>query len=213
MADYTLHCFAQSGNAYKPALMLELCGADWAAEFVDFFNGAARGEAYRALNEMAEVPTLIQGDLTLTQSGVMLDYLSQQFQKFGADNDSEHREILRWTLWDNHKFTAQIATWRFMTNFLPEKHRNPDVIKFLEGRARAGFGTLEQRLAGRDWIAADRMTTADISCAGYIYFLDEIGIDPAEYPNISRWRDAIAALEGWKHPYDLMPGHPLPAKS
>ena len=209
MADYTLHCFAQSGNAYKPALMLELCGADWAAEFVDFFNGAARGEAYRALNEMAEVPTLIQGDLTLTQSGVMLDYLSQQFQKFGADNDSEHREILRWTLWDNHKFTAQIATWRFMTNFLPEKYRNDDVNAFLRGRTTAAMAILDQRLSGRDWVATDQMTTADLSCAGYIYYLDETDLDIADYPNIARWRDAIAALDGWKHPYDLMPGHPM----
>ena len=42
MADYTLYCFAQSGNAYKAALMLNLCGADWQPRFVDFFNGETR---------------------------------------------------------------------------------------------------------------------------------------------------------------------------
>ena len=42
MAEYTLHCFAQSGNAYKPALALELAGADWAPRFVDYFNGETR---------------------------------------------------------------------------------------------------------------------------------------------------------------------------
>ena len=36
MAEYTLHCFAQSGNAYKPALMLALSGAEWEPRFVDF---------------------------------------------------------------------------------------------------------------------------------------------------------------------------------
>ncbi len=39
MAEYTLHCFAQSGNAYKPALMLELAGGAWAPLFVDYFAG------------------------------------------------------------------------------------------------------------------------------------------------------------------------------
>ena len=29
MAEYVLHCMAQSGHSYKVALMLELCGADW----------------------------------------------------------------------------------------------------------------------------------------------------------------------------------------
>ena len=61
MADYTLYCFAQSGNAYKAALMLNLCGADWQPRFVDFFNGETRTPAYRAINEMGEVPVLEHG--------------------------------------------------------------------------------------------------------------------------------------------------------
>ena len=42
MADYQLYCFAQSGNAYRSALMLNLIGADWEPNFVDFFNGETR---------------------------------------------------------------------------------------------------------------------------------------------------------------------------
>ena len=71
MAEYTLHCFAQSGNAYKPALALELAGADWAPRFVDYFNGETRTPAYRAINEMGEVPVLEHRGVMLTQSGVM----------------------------------------------------------------------------------------------------------------------------------------------
>ena len=38
MAEYELYCFAQSGNAYRAALMLNLIGADWRPLFVDFFG-------------------------------------------------------------------------------------------------------------------------------------------------------------------------------
>jgi len=38
-AEFTLYCFAQSGNAFKVALMLNLCGAKWLPRFVDFFGG------------------------------------------------------------------------------------------------------------------------------------------------------------------------------
>ena len=48
MSEYRLYCFAQSGNSYKPALMLTLAGADWQPVFVDFFNGETRTPAYRA---------------------------------------------------------------------------------------------------------------------------------------------------------------------
>jgi hypothetical protein len=45
MAEYVLHCFAQSGNAYKAALMLELAGADWTPHFIDYFGGETRTPA------------------------------------------------------------------------------------------------------------------------------------------------------------------------
>lgn len=205
----TLHCFAQSGNAYKAALMLEFCGESWEPVHVRFFDGAARTPEYAALNEMAEVPVYDDGQVRLSQSGVILDYLSGKHGRFGPETEAERLEILRWTLWDNHKLTANIATARFMQLFLPEKHRNPDIISFLMGRAKAALAVLEQRLDGRDWIAADRPTTADLSCAGYIWFLEEIGLDPA--PATARWRDRLAAMPGWAHPYEVMPGHPIEA--
>ena len=60
--------------------------------------------------------------------------------------------------------------------------------------------------------AADRPTIADISMCGYLYFDDEIGLDWEQYPHVDAWLQRIKQLPNWKHPYDLMPGHPLPVK-
>ena len=117
MAEYTLHCFAQSGNAYKPALALELAGADWAPRFVDYFGGETRTPAYRAINVMGEVPVLEHAGRRLSQSGVILDYLAESLGQFGPRDDDERREILRWLLFDNHKLTSYTATYRFMRTF------------------------------------------------------------------------------------------------
>ena len=207
MAEYKLHCFAQSGNAFKVALALELAKVDWEPVFVDFFHGQHRTPEFSGLNIMAEVPVLEHKGQTLTQSGMILDYLTGTLGKYAA---SDPREALRWILWDNHKLTANLATWRFLVNFAPEKVRNPDVIGFLKGRAIAALKVLEAHLGGREWIVGDALSTADLSCIGYMYYTDEYDLDWAEYPNVCAWRDRIAALPGWKHPYDLMPGHPLP---
>ena len=212
MSEYRLHCFAQSGNSYKAALMLELAGADWEPVFVDFFNGAGRAPEFRALNAMGEVPVLEHGGLVLTQSGVILDYLASTLGRFGPSGEAERREILRWVLWDNHKLTSYNATWRFLINFVPEDKRSADVVGFLEGRARAAMGVLEGHLAGRDWIVGDAMTVADLSCAGYMFYEDEFPIDwAADYPAVTAWKERIRAQPGWKHPYELMPGHTIPA--
>jgi glutathione S-transferase len=213
VTEYRLHCFAQSGNSYKAALMLALNGADWEPVLVDIFGGATRTPEYGALNEMGEIPVLEHGEVRLSQSGVILDYLSQRFRDFAPQSEADRREVLRWTLWDNHKLTSYIATYRFLSNFTPEEKREPAVLAFLDGRAKAALKVLDGHLEGRDWIVGDRPTTADLSCVGYLYFGEQFGFDEAAHPNIVRWRAAIAALPGWAHPYDLMPGHTAPASA
>ncbi len=209
MAEYTLYCFAQSGNAYKPALMLELAGADWAPRFVDFFGGETRAPAYRALNVMGEVPLLEHRGLRLTQSGVILDYLAETLGRFGAADTAERREILRWLLWDNHKFTSYTATYRFMRNFV----KNPDAGALAEfrKRAEAAWGVLNAHLDRRAFVVAERPTIADLSLCGYLFWPDEIGVDWSGYPAIDAWLARIEALPRWQPPYALMPGHPRPA--
>jgi glutathione S-transferase len=198
-----LHCFGESGHSYKAALALELAGVDWEPVFVDFFRGETRGAAYRsAVNEMGECPVLVDGDIRLSQSGVILDYLAERTGRFGG---TDRREVLRWVLWDNHKLSSQAGALRFLMNFLPEDKRPAPVIDWLGGRARGAYEVLDGHLAGRDWIAGDAITAADLSCCGYLFYPEPFGFLPADWPNIDRWLARIAALPGWKAPYDLMP--------
>ncbi|HSF63835.1 MAG TPA: glutathione S-transferase family protein [Paracoccaceae bacterium] len=204
----TLHCFGESGNAYKCALALTLADLDWEPVFVDFFHGGTRTPAFRALNPMGEVPVLVDGDTVLTQSGVILDYISSKTGRLGGRSAAERREVLRWLFWDNHKLSTQIGTVRFLMNFLPADKRPEGVVPFLQGRLRAAYAVLDTHLAGRDWIVGDAPTVADLSCCGYLYYPEPFGFDRADWPHIAAWLDRIAALPGWKHPYDLMPGSP-----
>jgi glutathione S-transferase len=203
--DFTLYCFAQSGNAYKAALTLNLCGARWQPRFVDFFNGETRTSEYRAnINEMGEAPVLEHGGRRLTQSGVILHYLADHFGKFqGADR----LEVLRWILWDNHKLTSYIATLRFMVTLA--KVGEPQVHEFLRGRVRSSLIILDLHLKKGAFVVGNEPSIADFSLCGYLYWPDEFGVSWAEFPAVAAWLDRIKALPGWVHPYELMPGHPL----
>jgi glutathione S-transferase len=203
-----LHCFGESGNCYKAALALELSGMDWQPVFVDFFGGATRTDDYRRdINEMGEAPVLDTGDLKLTQSGVIQQWITDQTGKFGGAK-ADRLDVLRWVLWDNHKLSSQAGLTRFLINFLPEKHRNPDVIAFQQGRLKAAYATLNSHLEGRDWIVGDGLTNADLSCCGYLFYPEPFGFARTDWPNIDRWLSNIQALPDWKAPYDLMPGNP-----
>ncbi|MFI5013676.1 MAG: glutathione S-transferase family protein [Hyphomicrobiales bacterium] len=208
---YRLHCFAQSGNCYKVALMLNLAGIPWEPVFVDYFKGETRGERYRGeVNEMGEAPVLEIGGKRLTQSGVILDRLARESGKFAPQGEDQREECWRWILFDNHRFTSYLATYRFMRTFM--KNADPAVLAFLKGRAEAAFAVAEKHLARQAYLLGEKPTIADISIAGYVFFSpEETGFDfEASHPAIAAWRSRIQALPGWRHPYDLMPGHPLP---
>ncbi|MGH1457717.1 MAG: glutathione S-transferase family protein [Paracoccaceae bacterium] len=200
-----LHCFGESGHSYKAALTLAVAGADWEPVFVDFFHGANRTDDYRAMNVMAEAPVMVDGDVTLSQSGVIQHYIVEKTGKLGGKTKADEREVLRWILWDNHKLSSQAGMQRFLMNFLPEDKRPAEVIAFTAGRLKAAFQTLNTALEGRDWLVGDAVTIADLTCCGYLYYPEPFGFDRADYPNIDKWLTRISDLPDWQHPYDLMP--------
>ena len=212
MSEYQLYCFAQSGNAYRAALMLNLIGADWEPVWVDFFKtGVQRTPQFREeINEMGEAPVLAHGKKKLTQSGVILTYLADQTGMYKPQNEDERLEALRWIIFDNQKVNGFLGPFRFLKNFAPTPG-DPAVMGFLQGRARNNLAIVDKRLTGRQFLVSDKPTIADVSMVGYLHYpAEEFGFNIAEdYPAIGVWLERVKALPGWKHPYDLMPGYPF----
>ena len=208
MAMYKLHCFSQSGNSYKAALYLNCAGLDWEPVFVDFFKGATRDPKWReGVNAMGEAPVLELDGKKLSQSGVILTYLSELTDQFAAADEGERMEVLRWVLFDNHKFTSYLATYRFLKAFA-QPAPDPKVVEFLKGRFDAAAGIVDKHLAKSNFIVGSKPTIADFSLAGYVFYPpDEHGYEWAKsHPGIHAWTERLRALPGWKGPYELMPG-------
>jgi glutathione S-transferase len=212
VAEYQLYCFAQSGNAYRAALMLNLIGADWEPIWVDFFVGLEqRTPDYRTkVNEMGEVPVLVHGARKLSQSGVILSYLAERFGKLAPQGEDERLEALRWIIFDNQKVNGFLGPYRFLRIFA-KPAGDPAVLGFLKGRIDGNLAIVDKRLSTQPFMLGPRPTIADLSLVAYLYYPpEEFGFDiAAEHKNIAAWLARIKALPGWKHPYELMPGHPL----
>lgn len=205
MTNYKLHCFKESGNSYKVALALSIAGLEWEKVNVDYFNGQTRNPAWRAeVNEQGEVPVLEFDGHRMTQSGVILMHLSQQVECLGLAA-GEREEALRWLLFDNHKFTANLASYRWLRTFAqPAPHEA--VLAYMRQRTAATFDIVEHHLAGTPYIIGKRLTVADISMAGYVFYpKEELGFDiGAEYPRMSDWMARVAETPGWREPYAML---------
>jgi glutathione S-transferase len=211
MPIYRLHYFPESGNSYKLALMLTLCGQAFEPIWTDFGGGVTRTAAWRAaVNSMGEIPVLEEDGERLTQTAPILLRLSERYGRYGGRTEAEKFEVLRWLFWDNHKLTGFLATYRFRRAFTP----NPDqaVQAFLKARLDDFLGVLDRHVAGQPFVAGDTATVADLSLTGYLVFpAEETGYDLAvQFPAIRTWMDRVAGLPGWKGPADLLPGKTLP---
>ena len=212
MAEFQLYCFAQSGNAYRAALMLNLIGADWEPVWYDFFGKAPQRtpEFRESINEMGEAPVLVHGDRKLSQSGVILTYLARHSGRYLPQGEDEELESLRWIIFDNQKVNGFLGPYRFLKNFAPTPG-DPAVMAFLKGRIDGNLAIVNKRLEKSPFLVGEQPTIADISMCGYLYYpAEEFGFDIRnDHPAIARFLDRVQALPGWKHPYQLMPGYPF----
>jgi glutathione S-transferase len=207
---YRLHYFPESGNSYKLALMLTLCGQTFEPVWTDFGGGVTRTPEWRAaVNPMGEIPVLEVDGVRLTQTAPILLQLAERYGRFGGDRAKEKFEILRWLCWDNHKLTGYMATYRYQRTFTSKP--DPHVLAFFRKRLDDFLSILDGHLRANDFAAGDRPTVADFSLMAYLsYPKDETGYDlEVSHPSVHAWLGRIAQLPGWRAPYDLLPGKRL----
>ena len=210
MTDYRLHYIPESGNCYKLALMLTLCGQTFEPVWTDFGGGVTRTPEWRAtVNEMGEIPVLEEDGKRRTQTAPILLHLAERYKKFGGEGPTEKFEVLRWLFWDNHKLTGYLATYRFNRTFTPSP--NPHVLSYFRKRVDDFLSILERHLQTSAFAIGERPTVADFSMIAYLSFpTDETGYDLAiSHPAVNAWLGRVANLPGWRSPYDLLPGKRL----
>jgi glutathione S-transferase len=211
---YRLHCFAQSGNSFKVAFFLRALGQPFEAVEVDFFGGQTRDATWREdVNEMGEVPVLEDGPRRLAQSGAILSHLARKHGAYGGRTTDEQQEVLRWLLFDNHKFTSYFASYRFSRAFA-DAEPDPAVMAWLKGRIDGAWGVADRHLARTPFFAGDEPTIADFSASGYVFYpVEESGLDiEGRFPHLAAWRERMRRLPGWGSPYDVMPGRRIAPK-
>ena len=207
MTNYRLHYFPESGNCYKLALMLTLCGQSFEPVWTDFASGVTwTAEWRRTVNAMGEVPVLQEDGVCFSQTAPILLRLADRFGRFQGADPAARDEVLRWLFWDNHKLSGYMAAYRFRRAFTAAPDRN--VLDFMRGRIDDFLGIIERRFQDQPFVVGDYPTVVDLSMTGYLVFpKQETGYDLAvSHPAVDAWLARIASLPGWLPPYDLLPG-------
>jgi len=203
VAGFVLHGHFESGNCYKVALMLALCGEPYEYRHVALFDGATRMPDFRRLNRFEEIPVLEHDGRTICQSGVILRYLAEVLGRYGGEDLEARLRIDEWLAWENQRLLGGVALLRYIRRWQP--HMAPEVVAFVEGRARRALDILSAALAGRLFLIGERATIADIAACAYLFWLDQAGLEAKRWPELEAWLSRLAALPGLSRAENLLP--------
>lgn len=203
MSTFTLHGIFLSGPTYKLALMLSLCGQDFAYRHVDIRAGGHKNPDFLALNRYGQVPVLEHGRDKLVQSGAALQYLAETLGSFEGSDEEIRQKAREWLFWDADKLSPGIYRSRLILKGLFQAE--PAVAAHYRVMGEQALAQLAESLASHEFVAGDEPTIADIACWGVIAFAGEAGFDLSGYGPILAWAERMAALPGFKMPQDLLP--------
>lgn len=185
----------KSGHCHRVELMLALLEVPYDTVDLDMANGAHREPAYLKLSPLGQVPAIEDNGITLSDSNAIITYLVERYGDpalWIGNEPLEKAQVQRWLSIAAGEIAAGPCAARLVTVF-------GAVLDHEAAKAKAHklFVMMDAHLEGRDWLAADRPTLADIAGYSYIAHAPEGGVGLADYPHVRAWLARIEALPGF----------------
>jgi glutathione S-transferase len=192
-----------SPNVRRVRLTAAVLGTQLEEIKLDFTKGEHKAPAYLALNPNGAVPTLVDGDLVLTESRAIMQYLASRRPESGLlpRDERARADVTRWQFWDSSHFSPQLATLAFQKMLKPMFGMGePDASKVEEavGNFRRYAAVLDQRLDGRPYVVGDALTVADLTLASSLMYARQTEAPVAEFPCVAAWFSRMTEMEAWK---------------
>jgi glutathione S-transferase len=186
----------------RPIWACEELGLDYSVVPVDFSAEYRASEAWRRMNPVGKVPVLVDGPLTMFESGAMVQYLIDRYG--GGERptlqpqpgSAEHALYLQWSWFAESTFARPLGEIVNHQRAFPDSPSQA-AIEEMQARAWLCVDALDQALAGRAWILGDSFSAADIML-GYSLNL-HTALAPGELPaEVARYLGALAARPGFE---------------
>lgn len=201
----TLYGMHDSGNCYKPRLLMAKLGRPFRHVEVNSVTGATREPGFLAKNPNGKVPLLEMEDGSLlAESNAILLYLAEG-TRFVPDDAYERALVYQWLFFEQYSHEPFIAVRRALKKY-PERasQATPErMAQLLEGGNKA-LAVMERQLGRTPFMAGSAISVADIALFAYTQDASFAGYEMARFPLVSKWLDRVRADDGHV-PLDWLP--------
>ena len=192
--------FWPTPNGHKITIFLEEAGVPYRVVPVNIGRGEQFKPEFLAISPNNRMPAIVDHEpagggapISVFESGAILLYLAEKTGRFLPKELRARVEVLEWLMWQMGGIGPMLGQAHHFRTYAPEKI--PYAIERYTKEANRLYGVLDRRLAGRDWLAAGELTIADMAVYPWLYPSAQ-GQDLADFPNVARWMDALAARPG-----------------
>lgn len=176
--------------------MLEELGMEYEIVPVDIAHGAQMKSEFLAMNPNHKIPVLVDGDLTIFESGAILIYLVEKSGKFQPKNLKQKYEILEWLMFQMASVGPMFGQANHFVKYAPEKI-DYAINRYLDETKRI-MGVLETRLSQVPYLSGE-YGIADIATWPWVRTAQNAGnTDISQFPNVEKWFKSINAREAVK---------------
>ena len=188
----TLYGIEWSRAKYVLFTLAEL-GLDFQHVKINPFEEEKHTPEYLQLNPLAQVPTLVDGDLVLTEAMAINFYLSRKYgaEKLWVNRLEDEAQLYKWTFFAVTQMETACVDLILHRKVLNEKDRSSDIIQLAEKKLMKPLEVLNAYLAGKDFLVANKFTVADINMAGVLSYALGGEFDFSPYNHVARYLDAI----------------------
>lgn len=187
----TVYGDIRSGNCLKVKWLLDWLERDYRWIETDVTTGVTRSPQFLALNPAGQTPTIVLEDgRPLAQSNAILVHMGEGTALIPADSYGRAR-MFEWLFWEQYSHEPYIAVARFQ-RVLAGKSADEIEPRLME-RGHAALARMEAGLVGREWLAGDAASLADLALVAYTRVAHEGGFDLAAYPAVRAWVGRVEA--------------------
>ena len=183
-------------NGIKISIMLEEIGLPYTVHTVNITKGDQMEPEFLAISPNNKIPAIVDSDgpdgapISLFESGAILIYLADKTGKLLPTEARAHYDVLQWLMFQMGGVGPMFGQAHHFRKFAPEDV--PYAKERYTKETHRLYGVMDKRLSDHAYLAGD-YSIADIANWSWVARNEWHGIDWADFPNVKRWYDTIAA--------------------
>jgi len=201
--------FATSPNVFKVVIALEEMALAYRLVAVDLSQGQHLDKNRLGGGATGKVPVIVDHDpadggspVTVVESGAILQYLGEKAGRFVGGDVRARTDVMQWLFWQMGgigPIGGQLWHFRMFAPRIASDTDHGYALNRYDHMFARLWETMDRRLAEREFLAGD-YSIADMACFPWIIYLEpQTGMEA--YPNIRRWREAIAGRDAVRAAY------------